>query len=174
MIKTLETLPNEILLIIFSELSWSELLTSLWSLNKRFDVLICSILSKTDNQLNSGLAIVEPGLSYSKCNSILFPLICDPLSPLASSIRRIHFDGTYCNASDLSYEWLFDNEKNILQFPNLKSLILTQCLLVEPLIKSVPGLIKHQLDELTLTFNRDIIELLRNSNGLLIIESACR
>ena len=164
-----ETLPNEILIIIFSDLSWSDLLISLWSLNKRFDLLICSVLSRTDDQLNSGLVIIEPGLSYNTYNSILFPLISNPFLPLASCIQRIHFDGTYCNASDLSYQWLFDNEKKILRFPNLKSLTLTQCLLVESLIKSLPILIKYQLDELTLTFNKDIIGSLRNSNGLSIM-----
>jgi hypothetical protein len=165
MSTSLETLPNEILIFIFSNLSWSELLVSLWSLNKRFNSVICSVLSRIDSQLNSGLVIIEPGLSYNKYNSILFPLISNPFLPLASCIQRIYFDGTYCNASDLSYQWLFDNEKKILRFPNLKSLTLTQCLFVEPLIKSVPILIKYQLDELTLSFNKDIIGLLRNSNG---------
>ncbi|CAF2075868.1 unnamed protein product, partial [Rotaria magnacalcarata] len=88
------------------------LLSSLWSLNKRLNILICSILSRTDNQSNSGLVITEPGISYRKCDSILFPLISNPLLPLSSSIRRIHFGGTNSNASDLSYEWLYDNEKN--------------------------------------------------------------
>ncbi|CAM4905322.1 unnamed protein product [Rotaria socialis] len=73
------------------------LLSSLWSLNKRLNILICSIVSRTDNQSNSGLVITEPGLSYRKCDSILFPLISNPLLPL-SSIRRIHFDGTNSNA----------------------------------------------------------------------------
>ncbi len=86
--------------------------------------------------------------------------------PFASCIRRIHFDGTNCNVSDLSSEWLFDNDKKILHFPNLKSLILTRCLLVEPLIKSLPILIEYQLDELRLTFDKDLIKLLRNSSGL--------
>ncbi|CAF4408349.1 unnamed protein product, partial [Rotaria sp. Silwood2] len=166
MITTLETIPNEILLMIFSHLSWFELVMSLSSLNKRFDRLICSILSKIDNKSNNGLVIINPGLSYNKCNSILLPLISNPLLPFASCIRRIHFDGTICNAADLSYKWLFDNDKKILHFPNLKSLILTRCLLVEPLIKSLPILIKYQLDELKLTFDKDIITLLRYPNGL--------
>ncbi|CAF3572884.1 unnamed protein product [Rotaria sp. Silwood1] len=166
MITTLETIPNEILLMIFSHLSWFELLMSLSSLNKRFDRLICSILSKIDNKSNNGLVIINPGLSYNKCNSILLPLISNPLLPFASCIRRIHFDGTICNDSDLSYKWLFDNDKKILHFPNLKSLILTRCLLVQPLIKSLPILIKYQLDELILTFDKDIITLLRYPNGL--------
>ncbi|CAF1535451.1 unnamed protein product [Rotaria magnacalcarata] len=37
-----------------------KLLSSLWSLNKRLNILICSILSRTDNQSNSGLVITEP------------------------------------------------------------------------------------------------------------------
>ncbi|CAF0860823.1 unnamed protein product [Rotaria sp. Silwood1] len=166
MITTLETIPNEILLMIFSHLSWFELLMSLSSLNKRFDRLICSILSKIDNKSNNGLVIINPGLSYNKYNSILLPLISNPLLPFASCIQRLHFDGTICNDSDLSYKWLFDNDKKILHFPNLKSLILTRCLLVEPLIKSLPIFIKYQLDELRLTFDRDIITLLRYPNGL--------
>ncbi|CAF3564796.1 unnamed protein product [Rotaria sp. Silwood1] len=166
MITTLETIPNEILLMIFSHLSWFELLMSLSSLNKRFDRLICSILSKIDNKSNNGLVIINPGLSYNKCNSILLPLISNPLLPFASCIQRLHFDGTICNDSDLSYKWLFDNDKKILHFPNLKSLILTRCLLVQPLIKSLPILIKYQLDELILTFDKDIITLLRYPNGL--------
>jgi len=64
MITKLEILPNEILSIIFSNLSSIELLTCLWPLNKRFEVLICSFLSRNDNQLNSGFVIVEPGLSF--------------------------------------------------------------------------------------------------------------
>jgi hypothetical protein len=64
MITKLEILPNEILCMIFSNLSSIELLTSLWPLNKRFDYLICSFLSRIDNQFNSGLVIVEPGLSF--------------------------------------------------------------------------------------------------------------
>jgi hypothetical protein len=164
MITTFERLPNEILWIVFSNFSWSELLSSLWSLNKRFDVLICSILSRIDSQSNSGLVIIEPGLSFNKYQSILFPLIFHSSFSLAFYIRRIHFDGTYCSASDLSYEWLFDNDKKVLRFPNLKSLTHTRCLLVEPLIKSVPLLIKHQLNELTLTFDKDMIELVRDSD----------
>lgn len=171
MITTLETIPNEILLMIFSHLSSFELLMSLSSLNKRFDRLICSILSKIDNKSNNGLVIINPGLSYKKLNSILLPLISNPLLPFASCIRRIHFDGTISNASDLSYKWLFDNDKKILHFPNLKSLILTGCLLVEPLIKSLPILIKYQLDELRLTFDKDTITLLRYPNGLSAMHS---
>ena len=49
---------------------------------------------------------------------------------------------------------------NLVYFPNLKSLILTQCLLTESLIKTLSILIKYQLDEFTLTFDKDAIELI--------------
>ncbi|CAF1163011.1 unnamed protein product [Rotaria magnacalcarata] len=106
-----ESLPNEILLIVLANLSSLELLTSLWWLNKRVDVLICSILSRVDNCLNSGLAIIEPGLSFNECHSLLFHSI----STLHFGLQRIYFDGTNYIASDLSYELLFDNDKNILR-----------------------------------------------------------
>jgi hypothetical protein len=43
---------------------------------------------------------------------------------------------------------------------------------VEPLIKSLPILIKYQLDELRLTFDKDIIKLLRNPSELSEIDLA--
>ncbi|CAF3870306.1 unnamed protein product, partial [Rotaria sordida] len=153
MISKIETLPNEILLHIFSCLTWDNMLTSLWSLNARFNSLICLTLSINDNRLNNGLVIVH-GLSYNKCCSILFPLILNS-SSLCSSIQRIHFDGTNLMSSDLCYQLLFNN-KNILHFPHLKSLILTRCGSIEPVIQSLVYLIKYQLDELTLTFDDDI------------------
>ncbi|CAM4816055.1 unnamed protein product [Rotaria magnacalcarata] len=159
MITQLETLPNEILLNIFSYLPWFDMLTSVWSLNFRFNSLVCSILSINDNQLNSGL-IITNGLSYNKCCSILFPLILNSLS-LSSSIQLIHFDDTYSTASNLSYEWLF-NDKYIIRFPNLKSLILTRCGSIEPIIQSLSYLIEHQLDELTLTFDWQAFKRLLN------------
>ncbi|CAF1382893.1 unnamed protein product [Rotaria sordida] len=155
MITKIETLPNEILLNIFSYFPWFDILTSLWSLNFRFNSLVCSILSINDNQLNSGLLITH-GLSYNKCCSILFPLILNS-SSLSSSIQRIHFDETNSIASDLCYEWLF-NDKNILRFPNLKSFILTRCGSIEPIIQSLSHLIEHQLEELTLTFNQQVFK----------------
>ncbi len=155
MITRMETIPNEILLHIFSYLEWFDMLTSLWSLNMRFNSLVCSILSINDNRLNSGLLITH-GLSYNKCCSILFPLILNS-SSLYSSIRRIHFDDTNSISSDLCYEWLF-NDKNILHFPNLKSLILIRCGSIEPVVQSLFYLIKHQLDELILTFDHHVFE----------------
>ncbi|CAF0839205.1 unnamed protein product [Rotaria sordida] len=151
----METLPNEILLHIFSYLEWFDILTSLWSLNIRFNSLVCSILSINDNRLNSGLLITH-GLSYNKCCSILFPLILNS-SSLSSSIQRIHFDETNSIACDLCYEWLF-NDKNILRFPNLKSLVLTRSGSIEPVVQSLFYLIQHQLDELTLTFDKHVFQ----------------
>jgi len=169
MITTFEKLPNEILLTVLSYFSWSELLTSLWSLDTRFDALICSILSR----FNNGLIIIEPGLSFTKCHSILFPLISRS-SSLLTCIQRIHIDGANSNVYDLIYEWLFDDEKHMFRFPNLKSLILTQCLLIKPLLKALPSLIKHQLDELALTFDRDMIKLLRKSKSNELLSINCR
>ncbi|CAF3943825.1 unnamed protein product, partial [Rotaria sordida] len=152
----MEILPNEILLHIFSYLEWFDMLTSFWSLNIRFNSLVCSIFSINDNRLNSGLLITH-GLSYNKCCSILFPLILNS-SPLSSSIQRIHFDGSNSIASDLCYEWLF-NDKKLLHFPNLKSLVLGQCGSIKPIVQSLSYLVQHQLDELILTFNKHIPKL---------------
>lgn len=148
----METLPNEIILHIFSHLSWFDLLTSFWSLNIRFNALVCSSFSINNTLLKIGVMCTEQNLSYKKCCSILFPLILRSPS-LCSSIQRIHFDGTNSIADDLSYEWLF-NDKKILHFPYLKSLILTQCGSIEPVVQSLLYLIEHQLDELTLSFNK--------------------
>ncbi|CAF2987583.1 unnamed protein product [Rotaria sp. Silwood2] len=168
MVTRMETLPNEILLRIFSHLPWFDMLTSLWSLNFRFNSLVCSSLSINDNLLNSGL-IITHGLSYNKCCSILFPLILN-FSSLSSSIQRIHFDGTSSIASDLCYEWLF-NDKNILRFPNLKSLVLARCGSIEPVVQSLFYLIEHQLDELILTFDEHVFKRICYEDTHLSIES---
>ena len=160
MITKLERLPNEILFMIFSNLSWSQLLTSFWSLNKRFDLLICSVLARVDRQSN-GLLINQSDLSFNKISSLLFPF-----SSLTSSIRRIHFDETNSNISDSIDECLFDKEKNLFRFPNLQSFILTQCYSIKPFINILPLLVKHQLDELILTFDRDFYRLLRYSSRI--------
>ena len=149
----MERLPNEILLHIFSYLKWFDMITSFWSLNIRFNFLVRSTLSINDNRSNTGICI-QQGLSYNKCCSILFPLILNS-SSLSSSIQRIHFDGTNSIAPDLCYEWLF-SEKKILHFSNLKSLILTRCGSIEPVIQCLSYLIEHQLDELTLTFDQQV------------------
>ncbi|CAF3885567.1 unnamed protein product, partial [Rotaria sordida] len=153
MITKIETLPNEILLHVFSHLSWFDMLTSLWSLNTRLNSLVCLTLSRSDNISNTGILITQ-GLSYNKCSSILFPLILTS-SSLCSSIQRIHFDETNSSACALIYEWLF-NEKKILNSPNLKSLILTRCGSIEPIVQCLSYLIEHQLDELTLTFDKQV------------------
>ena len=147
---TIETLPNEILFYIFSHLSWTDLLTSLWSLNVRFNCLVCSTLSINDNQLNSGL-VITLGSSYNNLCSIFFPLILNS-SCLSSSIRRIHFDETNSISCDLIYQYLFYHKK-ILHFPNLKSLIFTRCGSIESIVDGLSYLIEHQLDQLTLTFD---------------------
>ncbi|CAF2828863.1 unnamed protein product [Rotaria sp. Silwood2] len=54
---------------------------------------------------------------------------------------------------DLIYQWLF-NDKKILHFPNLKSLILIEYQKsIEPIFQCLFHLIENQLDELALTFN---------------------
>jgi hypothetical protein len=157
MISRIEALPNEIVLHVLSYLSWFDILTCLWSLNIRFNSLVCSTLSISDNVLNTGL-VIQQGLSYNKCSSILFPLIINS-SSLCSSIQRIHFDETNSISCDLIYEWLF-NDKGRLRFPNLKSLIITRCGSIESVFRSLPYLIEHQLDELTLTFDQNVLRRL--------------
>ena len=152
---TIETLPNEILCYIFSHLSWTDLLTSLWSLNVRFNCLVCSTLSINDNQLNSGL-VITLGSSYNNLCSIFFPLILNS-SCLSSSIQRIHFDETNSISCDLIYRYLFYHKK-ILHFPNLKSLIFTQCGSIESIVDGLSYLIEYQLDQLTLTFDKEMFK----------------
>ena len=159
-----ETLPNEVLLIIFSYLSWLEMLTCLWSLNNRINYLICSIVSKNDNKKSSGIIIKESGLSYNKCYSRLFPLFNH--SSFCSCIRRMRFDGTNSIACDINYQWIFfeNNNKKVLRFPNVESLIVTQCWLSESLIENLSLLIRHQLDELTLIFDKEMFKSLGREN----------
>jgi hypothetical protein len=149
MINKFENQPNEILILIFSNLSWFEIIRSLWSINQRINSLICSIFSMNK------IVLTQPGLSHIECSSILLPIISKS-SCLSSAIRCIHFDEANSNSSEYIHKWLFDNEKQILHFSNLKSLILTRCLLSEPLVKSLSLLVELQLDELRLTFDRDI------------------
>ncbi|CAF4139762.1 unnamed protein product, partial [Rotaria magnacalcarata] len=49
----------------------------------------------------------------------------------------------------------------MLRFPFLKSLVLTRCWLSGPLIQNLSSLIYNQLDELTLTFDKDTFNALR-------------
>ncbi|CAF4886986.1 unnamed protein product, partial [Rotaria sp. Silwood2] len=98
-----------------------------------FNSLVCSTLPINDNQLDTGLVITLDS-SYNKFYSILFPLILNS-SCLSSSIQRIYFDEANSIVWDFIYQWLF-NHKEILLFPNLKSLILTRCRSIEPLTES--------------------------------------
>ena len=54
----------------------------------------------------------------------------------------------------------------ILCFPNLKSLKITQCLLSQSLIQTLSLLIQNQLNQLTLTFDEEMIELIRKPEEL--------
>ncbi|CAF4939560.1 unnamed protein product, partial [Rotaria socialis] len=99
-----------------------------------------------------------------------FPLLLNS-SCLSSCIQRIHFDERNSIVRDCVYQWLF-NDKEIL-FPNLKSLILTQCRLKEPLIESLAYLIECQLDELILNFAIDnfmVPDCVREDSPLVIDE----
>lgn len=147
----MESLPNEILLQILSHLSWFDRLTSFWSLNIRFNTLVCFSLSRDDNRLNNG-PFTTHGLPYQKCHSILHSVISNSPS-LCSSIENITFDGSNSNSYDLCRKWLF-NDENILRFPNLKSLSFIRCGSIKPVIFSLFRLVEHQLKELTLTFDQ--------------------
>ena len=154
----LETLPNEVLLYIFSHLSWFDMLISLWSLNIRFNSLVCSTLSINDNQLTLGL-------SYHKC-SALFQLILKS-SFLRSSIQQVHCDEENSMTSDNIYQWLL-NDKKILYFPNLKSLSLIRCQgFTEPAFQCLFHLIENQLDEFALTFGEAIFRSRLNTRNYL-------
>ena len=146
----MESLPNEILLDILSHLSWFDRLASFWSLNIRFNSLLCLTLSRGNIRLNNG-PFTTHGLPYEKCYSIFHSLICNSPS-LCSSIQSIHFDGSNSNSYDLCYQWLF-NDQNILRFPNLKSLALIRCGSIKPVVFKLSHLVEHQLNELTLTFD---------------------
>ncbi|CAF5028523.1 unnamed protein product, partial [Rotaria magnacalcarata] len=120
--------------------------------------------------LNTGL-VFTLGSSYNKLYSALFSLILNS-SCLSSCIQRIHFDERNPIVLDYVYQWLF-NDKEIL-FPNLKTLILTQCRLREPLIESLVYLIERQLDELILNFAIDnfmVPDCVRQDSSLVIDES---
>ncbi|CAF4013368.1 unnamed protein product, partial [Rotaria sp. Silwood2] len=155
MVDKLEILPNEILISILSYFSWDELLTYFWSLNKRFNFLICSIISLNEN----GIIISKPGLSYRKVLSKLFPLIYKS-SSLRSSVRHIHLDGTNSNCYSLIYQCSYKN-RNIIHYPNLKSLILNRFCLSKLLIEYLSLLIQYQLEKLVLTVDEDALQSLR-------------
>ncbi|CAF1199020.1 unnamed protein product [Rotaria sp. Silwood1] len=123
MINTLESLANEILLIILSNLT-------------------CGIL------------IGETGPSLNKYQSILLPIISN--STLSASLQRTHIDGAKSIFFNLISKWIF--QEKIIRFVNLKTFILTRCCLSEILINNLSLLVQNQLDELILTFDKDMFE----------------
>ncbi|CAF1317046.1 unnamed protein product [Rotaria sordida] len=155
MINKLEILPNEIFINIFSYLSWDDILMSLWSLNKRINSIICSLFSINKN----GIIFNKSVLSYKIFSSILLPLILNS-SFLSSNIKYIYFDGINSISFDFIYQEIFsNNDKQRICFPNLKSLYITQCLLSQSLIEVLSLLIQYQLNQLTLTFNKDVYKI---------------
>ena len=148
MISRLEILPNELFFFIFSYLSWNEILTSFWSINERFDFLVCSAF--TTNQ--TGILINQTGLSYKIFSSKFFQSITNCPS-FISAVRRVHLDGRYSNGCEF-----YNHTRPILQYPNLQSLILTQCYLSESLIDNLSWLIEHRLNALTLILDEDIFD----------------
>jgi hypothetical protein len=130
------------------------MLTTFWPLKIRFNSLVCSAYSISEHLLNTDL-LIKQSLSYNRFSSVLFPLILNS-SSLSFSIQHIHFDETYSIACGLSYELLF-NDKKILYFPNLKSLILTRFISIEPVVQSLCYFSEHQLDEHALTFHHQVI-----------------
>ncbi|CAF1349936.1 unnamed protein product [Rotaria sordida] len=166
MISKLEKFPNEILLNIFSYLSWDDMLISLWSLNERINSLVCSIFSISKN----GIIVNKPGLSYRTFSSILLPLICNSLS-LSSSIKYIHFGGINSSSCDLINICFFYNINKQRIFPNLRSLYITECSLSQTLIQTLSMLIQHQLNHLTLILDKDAFNLSEDSQKHLRISN---
>lgn len=152
MVNKLENLPNEILIIILSYLPWFEIIELFWSLNKRLTNLIYLKTSMNNN----GIIINEQCLSFNRCHSIMTSKICDLLS-LFSCIEWIDIDGSNSNCCDVISAWIFRSK--ILNFINLKKLILRKCYLTEKFLENLSLLIQYQLDELILTFDEDIFEL---------------
>ncbi|CAF1411206.1 unnamed protein product [Adineta steineri] len=145
MISTLEILPSELIVNIFSYILWNDILVSFWSLNQRINSLICLTFSTNKN----GIIINQTGLSYKIFLSKLFPLIFN-CSFLINSIRHIHLDGTNSNSYD------FFNMNGYINYPNLKSLILNRFYLSESLVENLYFLIERRLKELTLILDEDI------------------
>ncbi|CAF4649233.1 unnamed protein product, partial [Rotaria sp. Silwood2] len=149
------SLANEILLNILSNLTWFEMIESFWSINKRFNSLVCSIFSINYGRNKSGIIISETDLSLNKYQSILLTIISN--STLSASIQRIYIDGAKSVFFDLISEWIF--QENLIHFINLKSLILTRCYLTEILINNLSLLVQYQLDELILTIDDDSFKM---------------
>jgi hypothetical protein len=85
---------------------------------------------------------------------------------LTSSIRCIDFDESKSNICDFIDECLFDAEKNIFRFSNLRRLALIGCCSIKPFMNILPLLIQYQLDELILIFDEDFVKLFQNSDGI--------
>ena len=154
MSNSFETLSNEILIMIFSNFSWFEILESFWLINQRINSLICLLFSMNNHHDNNAIVFNQPGLSYEKCSSLL-PIITNSLS-LSSAIRRIHMNELNSSSSDFISKWFSIDTKQIFRFSNLKSLILTRFLFSEALINSLSMLIELQLDELRVIFDEDL------------------
>jgi hypothetical protein len=152
MITTLENLPNEILMDVLSNMKWFEMIESFWSLNQRFNSLICLKISMNKNQIH----ITKRSVSFNRCHSIILSRICN-LSSFFACVQSININGTDSNCCDVISQWIFHN--NILRFINLKRLTLTECCLTEILIYNLSLLIQNQLDELILKFDKDIFKV---------------
>jgi hypothetical protein len=109
MITTLESLPNEVLLYVLSDMKWFEMIESFWSLNERFNSLICLKISLNKNEINIGKIPV----SFNRCHSILVSRI-NNLSSFFACVQSIHIDGTNSNCCDVISQWIFHD--NILCF----------------------------------------------------------
>ncbi|CAF5097857.1 unnamed protein product, partial [Rotaria sp. Silwood1] len=74
----------------------------------------------------------------------------------------VPFARTNSDTYNVVDEFLFyNNDKQNLCFSNLKSLKITRCLLSQSLIQTVSLLIRNHLDQLTLTIDEEMIELIR-------------
>ncbi|CAF1340225.1 unnamed protein product [Rotaria sp. Silwood1] len=164
MVYTFGTLPNEILLIILSNLSWLKILHSLWSLNHRINSLICLIVSRKNNKEKRAVITKASNLPYNEYYSRSQSLHNDlSLVLFWSSIQSVCFDETNSTACDINFEWIFVQNKNkkVLRFLNLKSLTITQCWLSPLLIQNLSLLIQDQLENLSLMFNDDMVNSFR-------------
>ena len=162
MINTLEKLPNEILLSIFSYLTWDEILVSLSKINRRFDCIIRTLFSSrvikfTFDYLNC---------SYAAFSSTLIPLLFDSSMSFYTMIESVHFDEWKSVSFDFCHQLLFlDCNEQAIFFPNLESLSIYRCLISIPLLQTLSSLIQYQLNHLTLKFDHDAVRVLNNVRG---------
>ena len=150
--NALESLPNEILMIIFSHFSWNELLTSWWCLNEHLNSLLCSMFWNGEARI----IFNRPGLSYKECSTSFIPMITQS-SDLSSSVRYIHLDGSNSLALDVFDRWFYStvNGTSKLCFSNLRSLALTRFLLSESSINCLSRLVRGQLTHLRIEVDKD-------------------